>query len=154
MAAEEADLSIFAVLVLTLVFGALGTAIFLVFRPKPSKENEESSDDASETELPPEKPKAEPKPAATTKKKSTSGGGKDTISHPLLLANLKGHTGNVLGLDFSSNGKHLASCSEGDLLFVANSVRDIWTIDLFGKRAAILHNCFAWTRSIFYLILQ
>ena len=36
--------------------------------------------------------------------------------HPLLAAEFKGHTGSVLSLDFDSNGKYLASCSDGMLL--------------------------------------
>ncbi|XP_068600917.1 transducin beta-like protein 2 [Brachionichthys hirsutus] len=35
-----------------------------------------------------------------------------TFSHPLLAASLKGHSGNVTCLDFSSNGKYLASCAD------------------------------------------
>lgn len=35
-------------------------------------------------------------------------------SHPLLAAEFKGHTGAVLSLDFDSNGKYLASCSDGE----------------------------------------
>jgi cytoskeletal protein RodZ len=34
--------------------------------------------------------------------------------HPLLAAEFKGHTGAVLSLDFDSNGKYLASCSDGE----------------------------------------
>ena len=35
-------------------------------------------------------------------------------SHPLLAGEFKGHTGAVLSLDMESNGKYLASCSEGE----------------------------------------
>ncbi|CAI5642831.1 transducin beta-like protein 2 [Oreochromis niloticus] len=35
-----------------------------------------------------------------------------TFSHLLLAASLKGHSGNVTCLDFSSNGKYLASCAD------------------------------------------
>ncbi|XP_028662773.1 transducin beta-like protein 2 [Erpetoichthys calabaricus] len=34
------------------------------------------------------------------------------FSHQLLAASLKAHSGNISSLDFSSNGKYLASCSE------------------------------------------
>ncbi|XP_061558176.1 transducin beta-like protein 2 [Phycodurus eques] len=35
-----------------------------------------------------------------------------TFSHSLLASSLKGHNGNVTCLDFSSNGKYLASCAD------------------------------------------
>jgi len=36
-----------------------------------------------------------------------------TFTHPWLLTSLKGHSSPVLSIDFSSNGKYLASCSAG-----------------------------------------
>lgn len=48
--------------------------------------------------------------------KSKSSGKKGTLPpHPLLAAEFKGHTGAVLSLDFDTNGKYLASCSDGEL---------------------------------------
>ncbi|KAM9498893.1 transducin beta-like protein 2 isoform 2-T2 [Salvelinus alpinus] len=35
-----------------------------------------------------------------------------TFSHPLLASSLKSHSGNVTSLDFSSNGKYLATCAD------------------------------------------
>lgn len=40
-------------------------------------------------------------------------GGSEKYSHPWLLTTLKGHTGQVLAMDISSNGKYLATCSTG-----------------------------------------
>lgn len=56
-------------------------------------------------------PKNTPKPkkAPAVKRKEV----KDNYSHPWLIASLKGHSGEILDLDFSSNGKQLASCAEG-----------------------------------------
>lgn len=38
---------------------------------------------------------------------------KQAYSHPWLLTTLKGHTGSILDMDFSSNGKYLTSCGDG-----------------------------------------
>jgi len=46
--------------------------------------------------------------------------------HNALVTSLKGHSGNVLGLDLSCNGKYLASCSED------RSVR-LWSVKEFGS---------------------
>ncbi|KAK9744777.1 Exonuclease [Popillia japonica] len=37
---------------------------------------------------------------------------KQGFAHPWLLTTLKGHTGQVLDMDFASNGKYLASCAD------------------------------------------
>ncbi|KAF5296510.1 hypothetical protein FQR65_LT01499 [Abscondita terminalis] len=37
---------------------------------------------------------------------------KQSFTHPWLLTSLKGHTGEVLDMDFASNGKYLVSCAE------------------------------------------
>lgn len=39
---------------------------------------------------------------------------KHNYTHPWLLTSLKGHTGQVYDMDFSSNGKYLASCADGE----------------------------------------
>ncbi|XP_053562295.1 transducin beta-like protein 2 [Bombina bombina] len=54
-----------------------------------------------------------------------------TFTHPLLAASLKAHSGHVTCLDFSSNGKYLASCSED------RTVR-IWSAKDFLERE---HRC-------------
>lgn len=57
-------------------------------------------------------------PAQKTKKKASDNRwsgrtDKQGFTHPWLLTSLKGHTGQVLDMDFSANGKYLASCAEG-----------------------------------------
>ncbi|XP_063812227.1 transducin beta-like protein 2 isoform X1 [Pseudophryne corroboree] len=54
-----------------------------------------------------------------------------TFTHPLLASALKAHSGNVTCLDFSSNGKYLASCSDD------RTVR-IWSTKDFLERE---HRC-------------
>lgn len=41
---------------------------------------------------------------------------KTNYSHNWLLTTLKGHTGSVLDMSFSSNGKYLATCADGKLM--------------------------------------
>lgn len=50
-----------------------------------------------------------------------------TFSHPLLAATLKAHSSNVTSLDFSNNGKYVATCSDD------RTVR-IWQSKDFGDR--------------------
>lgn len=40
---------------------------------------------------------------------------KTNYSHNWLLTTLKGHTGSVMDMSFSSNGKYLATCADGEL---------------------------------------
>ncbi|XP_072284988.1 transducin beta-like protein 2 [Pyxicephalus adspersus] len=54
-----------------------------------------------------------------------------TFTHPLLASALKAHSGNITCLDFSSNGKYLASCSDD------RTVR-IWSTKDFLERE---HRC-------------
>lgn len=54
-----------------------------------------------------------------------------SFTHPLLVATLKGHNGNVTCLDFSTNGKYLISCADD------RTVR-IWSTKDFTERE---HKC-------------
>ncbi|XP_029468898.1 transducin beta-like protein 2 [Rhinatrema bivittatum] len=71
-----------------------------------------------------------------TKKQKQQRGRKEkaqqhTFTHQLLASALKGHSGNITCLDFSSNGKYLASCSDD------RTVR-IWSTKDFLERE---HRC-------------
>ncbi|KAL5277583.1 TBL2 family protein [Megaselia abdita] len=55
--------------------------------------------------------------------KQSSGGStkrneKNSFSHPWLASTLKGHTDDIRDIDFSSNGKYLASCGEDRTILV------------------------------------
>lgn len=39
--------------------------------------------------------------------------GKQNFSHEWLLTSLKGHSGAIMDMDFSANGKFLATCADG-----------------------------------------
>ena len=60
-------------------------------------------------------PAAKKKEKVAVRKKD----GKAVFVHSWLACNLKGHSGPVLGLDFSPNGKYLASCSEGSSVHIS-----------------------------------
>ncbi|GFR03979.1 transducin beta-like protein 2, partial [Trichonephila clavata] len=65
---------------------------------------------------------SKPKKIPVVKKKET----KDTYSHPWLLCNLRGHSGDIFDLDFNSNGKQLGSCAEDRVVLLWN-VKEIAT---------------------------
>lgn len=46
--------------------------------------------------------------------------GKQSFNHQWLLTSLKGHTSEILDMEFSPNGKFLATCGEGKLKFKSN----------------------------------
>lgn len=52
---------------------------------------------------------------------STKRNEKNSFSHPWLASTLKGHTDDIRDIDFSSNGKYLASCGEGRLSYSNNN---------------------------------
>lgn len=43
---------------------------------------------------------------------------KANYSHNWLLTTLKGHTGSVMDMSFSANGKYLATCADGELQLI------------------------------------
>lgn len=69
------------------------------------------------------------KSSEPVRNEAPSGGGKNKVkyekpgsySHPWLASNLKGHSGRVLDLDFSSTGKYLVSCAEDRTLMLWNA---------------------------------
>ncbi|EJD75802.1 hypothetical protein LOAG_17124 [Loa loa] len=56
------------------------------------------------------------------------------FEHPWLLTTLKGHVSDVLDLDFSSNGKYVASVSSDRSLY-------LWNVKDFCERDHKLHRC-------------
>lgn len=65
------------------------------------------------------------KPAASKKKqeKWAPRDSKQAFSHPWMMTSLKGHTGEVLDMDFSGNSKFLATCADGKLNLTKSQFR-------------------------------
>lgn len=65
-----------------------------------------------------------PAKASGKKKNVERRGAKQKFLHPWLMTSLKGHTGQISDMDFSPNGKYLATCAEGMMTFALFSIID------------------------------
>jgi len=107
-------------IILTAIIGLTVLLVFYITKMfKSSPEVEEPSEEAE----PEDEPVA--KEDKNTNNKSKKKGfdkkakeAKVTFSHPWLQTSLKGHSARVLDLDFSANGKYLASCGEDRTVLV------------------------------------
>lgn len=91
-------------------------------------QEEQATDTVAEEHVlkPPATKKPKPEKQRTRKDK-----GQHSFSHPLVASTLKSHSGNITSIDFSSNGKYLASCADD------RTVR-IWSVKDFMDRE---HKC-------------
>lgn len=117
---ENATISLFThPTVLTAMFVGAGVLI-LVYILKLIRKDEDVVVQKSKNEIPShsEKRKDATHSGKTKKKVAdnrwTARNEKQAYSHPWLLTTLKGHTGSILDMDFSSNGKYLTSCGDED----------------------------------------
>ncbi|KAM9728067.1 transducin beta-like protein 2 [Menidia menidia] len=121
-----------ALFALTLLLGALVILVALaVGRRKDEirEETEQAAESAAESSVakgPTSKKQKQEKQRIRKDKPA-----QHSFSHPLLAASLKGHSGKVTCIDFSSNGKYLASCADD------RTVR-IWSTKDFLERE---HKC-------------
>ena len=113
---EYHNLDILSCIILTVIFGSVGIVIFLLFFKRNAESNEitenkseKESSDSSDNDKNGQNVKKFTKQISQKKKAVKDCG----ATHPLLLASLKGHVGTIAGIDISSNGKLLGSCSEG-----------------------------------------
>ncbi|KAM3933669.1 transducin beta-like protein 2 [Leptodactylus fuscus] len=77
-------------------------------KAKQGSESETSGEKANGHAVPEKQTTKKQKPQKPRKEKTQP----HTFSHPLLASALKAHSGGITCLDFSSNGKYLASCSD------------------------------------------
>ncbi|XP_028838700.1 transducin beta-like protein 2 isoform X2 [Denticeps clupeoides] len=97
-----------ALVAVSLVIGALVMllAVAVGKRKEPITQKEDTSaEDGADKPVPAKKQRAQQRP----KKERPQ---QHNFTHPLLAASLKSHSGCVTCLDFSSNGKYLASCAD------------------------------------------
>ena len=113
------------IIVTSVLIGAvtLIVAVWYMIGGKKIKEAEESPEPTGEEDEAPEDNTAveerRPKKAA---KQFTR---KPSYSHALLAATLKGHTAQILEMDFDSRGKYLLSCSEGASVYYISLLNSI-----------------------------
>ncbi|XP_066506503.1 transducin beta-like protein 2 [Hoplias malabaricus] len=99
-----------AVLALSLILGALLALVFAAGFKKNKQPEQEQTTTTTGDESPVKAPGTKrPKPQQRAKKERPQ---QHSFTHPLLASALKSHSSNVTCLDFSSNGKYLASCAD------------------------------------------
>uniref|UniRef100_A0A3Q3EST3 Transducin beta like 2 n=1 Tax=Labrus bergylta TaxID=56723 RepID=A0A3Q3EST3_9LABR len=121
----EFNMEIAALCALTLLLGALVVLVALAVGRRKEEIREELEQAAEFTGKSSKKPKQEKQRSRKDK------ASQHTFSHLLLASSLKSHSGNVTCIDFSSNGKYLASCADD------RTVR-IWSTKDFLERE---HKC-------------
>ena len=119
MAVEHEQVGVIATVILAVIVGAIGTVIYLIFlKPCTDVKEEDSDKRESNKDLTKKHDEGMSKKrpnstSSSSSKKKVAKESNSVTTHGLLLTSLKGHTGTVTCIDFSSNGKYLASCSEG-----------------------------------------
>ncbi|KAJ8342840.1 hypothetical protein SKAU_G00327680 [Synaphobranchus kaupii] len=101
-----------ALFAISLLIGALVLLVAIaVGKPKGGtiQKIEQKEDTAVEEDGDKAPPSKKQKQQQRLRKEKTQ---QHTFTHPLLASSLKSHSGNITCLDFSSNGKYLASCAD------------------------------------------
>ncbi|KAK8783770.1 hypothetical protein V5799_009864 [Amblyomma americanum] len=97
-------------IVLSAVIGVLILLVILVASQKKEDAKKEPSETTKEKDTVQKEVRAAPKKKKVQEKKRDL---KSQYIHPWLMTTLKGHSGNILDLDFNGNGKYLATSADG-----------------------------------------
>lgn len=110
----------FPIVVLTFFVGLTVFAVVYISKLLKTSAAEDSTKRKEPEATKKEKPAANvtQKPSKKKHQEKWTRDSKQTFSHPWLLTSLKGHSGTVLDMDFSSNGKYLATCAEDRSIFL------------------------------------
>ncbi|CAH1801363.1 unnamed protein product, partial [Owenia fusiformis] len=98
------------VIAVTAAVGAVILLFVLLCNIGKKSDNQEEESDKNEKVKESKPTKAQPQKKKTVVK--TRPEKRQAFTHPWLSCTLKGHSSPILGMDFSANGKYLASCSE------------------------------------------
>ena len=150
MAVEHEQVGVIATVILAVIVGAIGTIIYLIFLKPCTDIKEEDSDKKGSKNLtkkhdegiPKKRPNSTSSSSSSSSKRKVAKDSNSVTTHGLLLTSLKGHTGTVTSIDFSSNGKYLASCSEGSAVY-ARHICFIYCIIFTVSNSFIVH-CNNW----------
>ncbi|XP_044532364.1 transducin beta-like protein 2 [Gracilinanus agilis] len=115
-------MEVLELLVVSLLFGLLALVVVLATQGRGcwNKEPRSQQNDQKLNGAPLDKVSRKPKQQRYRKEKPQQ----HTFIHALLATALKGHSGNVTSMDFSSNGKYLATCADDRTIH-------IWSIKNF-----------------------
>ena len=127
MAADHEQIDVISTVILAVIVGAIGTVIYLIFLKPCTDSKDDGIDDkkSSKENGKGQEDKGKQNVSKSKKKVVKENSSLSNTSHPLLLTSLKGHTNTITGIDFSSNGKFLASCAEGKPQCVESGVGDM-----------------------------
>jgi WD40 repeat protein len=99
------------------------------YAPKDSKSTENKKSDKSNSQAS-KANNVKSSKRSNLKKRSD----KTNYSHNWLLTTLKGHTGSVLDMSFSANGKYLATCADGK-----SHLDTRYVVLLSNKKSQLIH---------------
>ncbi|KAJ1530546.1 hypothetical protein ONE63_005434 [Megalurothrips usitatus] len=106
------EMSVDLVLQTAVIGLCLAVVALLLNRLRSTKEENVQSKSEQQQQQPPQQQQAKPTAGKKKQEKWSARESKQSYAHPWMLTSLKGHSGEVLDMDFSGNSKFLATCSD------------------------------------------